>query len=61
MTITSAPWYVNNKTLHKDLRAKYVRELVQQVATSHKQNLINHPNELVTFLINNEGEIRRLK
>lgn len=33
--------------------------LIQQIATAYKQKLINHPNELVTSLINNEGEIRR--
>lgn len=40
-TITSAPWYVNNETIHKNLRVKYIREIIQ-VATSHKQKIVNH-------------------
>ena len=48
-TMTSAPWYVNNETIHKNLRVKYIREIIQQVAISHKQKIVNHSQWISHF------------
>lgn len=60
-TITDAPWYVNNETIHKDLNIKYVHEQIKKYAKSYESRLEHHPNDLALNLLDNANEIRRLK
>ncbi|KAK2578298.1 hypothetical protein KPH14_011920 [Odynerus spinipes] len=59
-TITAAPWFVSNATLHNDLRIGYVNDYVKQYANSHCKRLQQHTNRLTTNLLNTEIP-RRLK
>jgi hypothetical protein len=42
-TITNAPWYVNNRTLHSDLHIRYVREDFQERIANHRTAITSHP------------------
>ena len=59
--ITDVPWYVNNYTIHKDFKMKYVHEQIKKIAVRHENKLNDHPNHLALNLLNNEDAIRRLK
>ena len=53
-TITNAPWYVSNHTLHQDLRVPPVRKVFQERTATHRSALDSHPNPLVVELNRNE-------
>ena len=62
--ITSAPWYISNAILHKDLKI----ETLNQLATKHYNRfytkLLTHPNPLIFSLSHNSlpgNPVRRLK
>jgi hypothetical protein len=57
--IVNAPWYITNCTLHHDLRIPTVQEVVKQKAIRHISNIADHPNPLLSQLL--EPVIRRLK
>lgn len=63
-TITSAPWYVSNLTLHKDLNIESVVNLVKTYYIKFHSKLLLHPNPLIanqhTFTIP-DNPPRRLK
>ena len=46
-TITSAPWYVSNYTLHKDLNIELVENLVKTHYKKFHSKLLHHPNPLI--------------
>ena len=50
-TITNAPWYVTNQTLHSDLRILYVRSVLQDYIHKHRSALEVHSNPLVEPLL----------
>jgi len=46
-TITSAPWFVSNHTLHKDLKIETVENLVKTHYKKFHYKLLHHPNPLI--------------
>ena len=46
-TITNAPWYVTNHTLHSDLHIPYVREVFQERIANHRTTIASHPNPVM--------------
>ena len=42
-TITSAPWYVSNQTLHSDLHILQVRTVFRERTATHHTTLDSHP------------------
>jgi hypothetical protein len=59
-SITNAPWYVSNLTLHKDLKTPYVTETLGENSTRYYNKLENHSNPLLQPLLQ-PHENRRLK
>ena len=59
-TITNAPWYVTNQTLHSDVRIPYVHSVLQDYIHKHRSALEVHSNPLVEPLLHTT-HTRRLK
>jgi hypothetical protein len=51
-TITNAPWYVSNFTLHNDLQIPFITEEIKGYLTIYYNRLIGHENSYVTELSN---------
>jgi hypothetical protein len=60
-TITNAPWYVSNFTLHNDLQIPFITEEIERYSTVYYNRLIGHENSYVTELSNPLNVRRRLK
>lgn len=60
-TITSAPWYITNRTLHNDMNLLTVKEEINNTATKYQTRLETHTNYLAINLLDNSETIRRLK
>jgi hypothetical protein len=60
-TITNAPWYVSNFTLHNDLHIPFITEEIKGYSTLYHNRLIGHENDYVTELSNPLNVRRRLK
>jgi hypothetical protein len=60
-TITNAPWYVSNFTLHNDLQTPFITEEIKRYSTVYYNRLIGHENSYVTELSNPLNVRRRLK
>jgi len=58
--ISSAPWYVSNKILHRDFDIQYVTEVVPINAHKYKTRSTEHSNQLIRALFNPSAD-RRLK
>jgi len=43
-TITNAPWYVSNHTLHSDVKVPYVHTVFRERTATHRAALDSHPN-----------------
>jgi hypothetical protein len=50
-TMTSAPWYVSNHTLHTHLHIPYVRTVFQERIAKHCTVLTTHPNPTMKPLL----------
>jgi hypothetical protein len=59
-TITNAPWYVTNRTLHTDLQISFVHTVFQDGIHKHRTTLVSHPNPLVEPMLHSKHS-RRLK
>lgn len=62
--ITSAPWYVTNITLHKDLKIQTVEQLIKQHYSKFHKKLHLHQNPLISHLSSRtlpDNPPRRLK
>lgn len=59
--LANAPWYVNNDTLHTDLKILYVTSEIQRLASAYNDKLAGHGNDLVEQLSNQPLVRRRLK
>jgi hypothetical protein len=59
-TMTNAPWYVTNLTLHSDLPIPFVRTVFQESIAKYRETLTTHPNPLIEPLLQSTT-IRRLK
>jgi hypothetical protein len=54
-----APWYVNNRTLHDDLKIETVQEMANQAYQNFHRSLHDHPNPLAAQLANRNVPLRR--
>jgi hypothetical protein len=48
--VFNAPWYVSNKTLHKDCRIPLVEDEIIRMTNRYLLNLTGHSNEQVNQL-----------
>ena len=46
-TITNAPWYVSNQTLHSDLHIPHVRTVFRERTATHHTTLDSHSSPLM--------------
>jgi len=59
-SITNAPWYVSNQTLHSDLHIPHVHTVFRERTSTHRTALDSHPNPLIEPLVHPPNN-RRLK
>jgi len=59
-SITNAPRYVSNQTLHSDLHIPHVRTVFRERTATHHTTLDSHPNPLIEPLVQPPNK-RRLK
>ena len=59
-SMTNAPWYVSNHTLHFDLRIPYVYMVFRERTATHRTTLESQPNSLMEPLVHPPNN-RRLK
>uniref|UniRef100_A0A0K8T2N3 RNA-directed DNA polymerase from transposon X-element n=2 Tax=Lygus hesperus TaxID=30085 RepID=A0A0K8T2N3_LYGHE len=60
-SIVQAPWFMRNDDIHRDLRVEMVTEIIAKYARKHEHRLHKHENLEMLNVLNNEGELRRLK
>lgn len=60
-TITNAPWFVTNKSLHHDLNIPLVRQEAKCASERYLSRLVLHPNSLAGDLLTNKDIVKRLK
>jgi hypothetical protein len=60
-TMTNAPWYVSNHTLHSDLHIPHVRAVFQKWIATPGTTIAPHPNPLTEPLLHrpNTGRLKR--
>ena len=56
----NAPWYITNDVLHNDLKMEKVKEFVNINLSRYRNRIGEHPNELVTNMLDQPIN-RRLK
>lgn len=59
--ILSAPWYVRNSDIHRDLKTPTVKDVIKNFALKHKIRLNQHVNVEASSLLHNQNSVRRLK
>jgi hypothetical protein len=60
-TITNAPRYVSNLTLHNELQVAYVTDEIRRLSLLYNQRLQGHNNKLIEEIRNPPKVTRRLK
>ena len=61
-SITNAPWYVTNSSIHRDLAIPTVKDEIKSRSITYKEKLSSHPNALVLDLLTPRIQhTRRLK
>ena len=60
-SITNAPWYVSNCTLHNDLHIPLVATEINRLSLLYHKRLIAHHNTLITAMAIAPTIVRRLK
>ena len=60
-SITKAPWYVSNFTLHNDLHIPFVTTEISRLSFLYHQRLAGHHNALITALTTPPTIVQRLK
>jgi hypothetical protein len=60
-TITNAPWYVYNLTLHIDLQVPYVTDEIQRLSLFYNQRLRGYKNKRIEEIRNPPNVTRRLQ
>lgn len=60
-SITSAPWFVSNKTIHNDLNIPFVTTEINKYSAKYLLRLSNHTNPLAIMLLDESNDVRRLK
>jgi hypothetical protein len=46
-SITKAPWFVSNQTLHADLGISFIYEVINKQAIKHRDRIVDHDNHLL--------------
>ena len=59
--IVSAPWYIRNSDLHRDLEVDVVSSEIQRFAQKHEERLHHHEEVEAIQLLDNMGIVRRLQ
>jgi hypothetical protein len=59
--IVSAPRYIRNNDLHRDLGVEVVSSEIQRFEQKHKESLHHHENVEVIQLLDNMGIVRSLQ
>ena len=59
--IANASWYVTNETIHRDLRIPTIKEEISKHGNRYNSRASNHPNRLVTRLLDSTVHRRRPK
>ena len=59
--MVSAPWYVRNNDLHRDLQVNVVSSEIQSFAQKHEGRLQHHENGEAIQLLDNAGIVPRLQ
>jgi hypothetical protein len=57
----SAPWYIRNNDLHRDLEVNVVFTEIQRFAQKHEERLHHHEKAEAIQLLDNMGIVRRLQ
>lgn len=60
-SITNAPYYITNKSLHNDLSMPFIKSEIKRYSSNYLARLSNHTNVLAIALLDETDEIRRLK
>ena len=59
--MVSAPWYVRNNDLHRDLQVDVVSNEIQRFTQKHEERLHHHEKAEAIQLLDNMGIVRRLQ
>lgn len=59
--IVNAPWFVNNKIIHNDLKVCTVKYEINACSERYLNRISNHPNLLAITLLDDSNEVKRLK
>ena len=57
-SITNAPWYVSNQTLHSYLHIPHVSTVFRERTVTHRTALDSHPNPLIEPLVHPSNNMR---
>jgi hypothetical protein len=60
-SVTRAPWYVSNFTIHNDLQIPFVIEEIHRLSTIYHQSIRGYNNRLAVEISNPPTVRRRLK
>jgi hypothetical protein len=60
-SITNAPWFVSNQTLHEDLGVSFINDVIIKQAIKHRDRTVDHDNHLIQELAVQPPVNRRLK
>jgi len=60
-SITNAPWYVSNSTIHNDLHIPFVATEISRLSFLYHQRLAGHHNALINAMTIPPTIVRRLK
>jgi hypothetical protein len=60
-SITNAPWFVSNRTLHNDLHIPFVTTEISRLSKLYHQRLAGHQNALIAEMTAQPIRRRRLK
>jgi hypothetical protein len=60
-TISGAPWYVSNQTLHEDLKIPFIQDMIKSNINEYKNRTSVHENQLIKDFFTQTLEERRLK
>jgi hypothetical protein len=59
--MVSAPWYIRNNNLHRDLLVDFVTSEIQRFAQKHEERFHHHENTEAIQLLDNMEIVRRLQ
>ena len=59
--MVSAPWYIRNNDLHRDVQVDVVTSEIQRFAQKHEGRLHHHENVEAIQLLDNTCKVRRLQ